>query len=116
MRELELLQILPVYLDEPGLRLVEALQQPSDRRLARTAASDDADDPPGFDIERDILDGGARRARVVKGDVLEIAPSPARALSASAAPAASRTAPRADIPASVRRHGSAAAQAAAPSC
>src|ERR1051325_5551042 len=71
MRELELLQILPIDLDKSGLRLGEALWQPGDGRLARTAASDDADDSPGFDIERDILDGGGRRARIVEGDILE---------------------------------------------
>src|SRR6516165_8695999 len=71
MRQLKLLKILPVDLDEPGLRLIQALQQSGDRRLARAAASDDPDDMPRLDLERHVLDGRGRRARVMKRDVLE---------------------------------------------
>ena len=48
MGEVELFQILAVDFNEPGLRPVEPLQQSGNRRLARAAAADDADDLPGL--------------------------------------------------------------------
>src|ERR1700730_3813744 len=61
MGEVELLQILAVDVYQPGLRPVETLDQPGDRRLARAAAADDADDLAGLDREGNILDRRCRR-------------------------------------------------------
>jgi len=53
------LSILPVDLHQPGLWLIEALQQPGDRGLARTAAADDADDLAGSIANEMSLIAGA---------------------------------------------------------
>src|SRR5215831_3611282 len=72
MGELQLLQVLAIDVYQPGLRPIEPLNQPSDRRLARAGAADDADDLTGLDCERDVLDRRCRRARIVKGHVGEL--------------------------------------------
>ena len=71
MSEIELLQILPVDAHQPGLWPIQPLDQPGDRRLARAAAADDADDLAGLDREGHVLDRRRRRIRIVEGDVGE---------------------------------------------
>src|SRR5438874_1691524 len=72
MSQIELLQILAVDVHKARLRAVEALDQPSYRRLARAAAANDADDLAGLDGERDFLDRWGRRTRIVKRHTVEL--------------------------------------------
>src|SRR5215471_5940764 len=71
MREVQFLQILAVDAHEPCLRSIETLYQPRNRRLARAAAADNADDLTGCNREGDVLERGGRRGGIEKGYTVE---------------------------------------------
>src|SRR6266566_3676746 len=72
MREVKLLQIVPVNLYQTGLRRIKPLQQARDRRLPTTAAANNADNLAGSNGERDILHSRIWRAGIMEGHILEL--------------------------------------------
>jgi hypothetical protein len=53
----EFLDLRAVEEDLAGCRLVDAAENPDQRRLARTVVADQADELAGMEIDRDVLEG-----------------------------------------------------------
>ena len=71
--QLELAEVDAVEEQRAALRVVEALEQPADRRLAGAALADEGDHRPGRRDERDPLEHRrVGRVRVVEADVTQL--------------------------------------------
>lgn len=70
--ERELARVVAVDQDPPGGGVIEAGDEGGQRGFAGTAGPDERDELSGLDPGGDLLEGGARLARVGERDVVEL--------------------------------------------
>src|SRR5882762_7685536 len=71
MHQINLAQIGAVNPEVAVVLAVYALEEPSDGRFPRTAAADEAEHRPCWNLERDSVEGRRLRSRIGEAEVLE---------------------------------------------